>query len=365
MRHGLALVPVALATYAVVACGNSSGTTSTAANLTQTSDSVILASLSFLNGASSIQVIDPGSSAGTQDIATLNTAIAADPDTATWISNAGNEVTPHILSVGFSDGTSALLVSREWVTGSATSPSSRSSIVYVTPPSSAPFGYAEQHVYQTGNVDVASFWTLDNSSGNTLQAAGGYVFNPANAEQQNLDSNAGPVGVEQYDGGSESSTSDSGAPTDDGSTGTNPTDAASTDGGTTTEEDAEADGGDSGIGLGLVAQGLQSGSSVSCDLCANGLLVAKIVGVGAAYAYGTGAATAVCALVGIPTAEVGGVACHLITLAVSSAALLPWSFADRAADCNYVSSTVLGMNPVCANEPSPATAPVSSGSSGN
>jgi hypothetical protein len=356
MRHHLAAIPVCAA-FISVACGSPS-TKSASANLTQATNAQIMASLSFLNSATSIVTVDPSSSSGTQDIALLNAAIAADPDTSNWIANAGNEASPHILSVGFADGTSAILASREWLNGDPSSPSSRSSIVYVDPPSGTPFGYAEQHVYQSGNVDVASFWTLDGQGGG-FQAAGGYTFNPANAEQQNVDSNAGNVPITQVDGG--------GGGGNEG--GSESADAGGGDSGASEDASESADGGsddsDGGIMVGSRRElGLLSnGTTDSCALCADGLLAAKLIGIGAAYATGTGAATAVCALVGIPTAEAGGVACHLVVVAVSTAALLPWDFNSRASDCNYVSSTVLGMNPVCANAPSPATPPIMSSTS--
>jgi hypothetical protein len=305
----------------------------------------------------------------------LNAAIAADPDTSTWMANAGTEASPHILSVGFSDGTSAIVATREWVTGDASSPSSRSSIAYISPPSGTPFGYAEKHVYQAGNVDVASFWTLDSPGAKGFQAAGGYTFNPATAEQQNVDSNAGNVPITPYDGGADGSaappSADGASPeaasgTEDAATEDAVAEGGAADGGAADGE-SESDGGAMGQAVqgnlsgSLRTQGLLSnGTTDSCALCADGLLAAKLLGVAAAYATGTGAATAVCALVGIPTAEVGGVACHIVVVAVSTAALLPWNFDARAGDCNYVSHTVLGMNPICANVASPTTPPTGS-----
>jgi len=167
---------------------------------------------------------------------------------------------------------------------------------------------------------------LDSGSSGTPYS---YTFNPANAEQQNIDSNAdaGPIEVAAGD--------DAGASAEAG-------------------DDGGAEAGDlSGQAAGgtLTLQGGSAGlsTSESCSLCANGLLAAKLVGVVAAFATGTGAATAACALVGIPTAEVGGVACHLIVGALGLASQIPSGFTAREGLCNEISNGILGMAPVCAS----------------
>jgi hypothetical protein len=248
-----------------------------------------------------------------------------------------------VSSVTLNDGTTSLLVMRTWVTGDPSSPDSHSSIVYLTPSSGA-FAYAERHVFQSGGVDTMSLYSLDNV-GTAVTTS---TFNPATAASQNVDGMDGDAGTIVGDDGGDDSGDDASA--FDG--------GAGDDSGDDAGDDAGDDGGQA---ISPPRANFHPGRrhfdtpapttvSASCALCADGLLALHYTGLIALTAVGTGAATAVCALVGIPTAEVGGVACHLIVAAVGfSASQIPSDAQGRANMCNSIDQdiTLGAVPPIC------------------
>lgn len=251
----------------------------------------LLKKLEVLGAVKTIDVLEGTDDEARRAVAELDERTAADGDATRWIDGAGEPATPRVVKLGMEDGQSGVLVTREWKRSSERS-SVASAFTLVVPPSGrgAPFVFAERHEVKTGAF----------SEDSTLYLLEDGAF--SKVDHTVLDT----------------------------STVDTSTTAAQTFTGLHIETDT-------------------SGSSPSwgCSICANGLLAAKLVGVASMYATGTGAATAACALVGIPTAELGGIACHVVVVALSSAAALPLDFEGRAGVCNYVSHELLGAKPIC------------------
>ena len=279
------LVPL---TVCVVACSSSAVDDGQEAKapITVVSRDDLNAKLDVLTTAQSVSVVDAKGDDGRADLAALEKSIEDDADAPRWIAAAGTEGSPHIVRVTLENGQKVELVTREWQTGSTDAPTSRSALTLVRPAIGEVFTYAERHEY-TGNVDKASLYLLDSSA---LKQVSSSTFDPAQTTSTTRSLNFLTANVDA---------------------------------------------------------GATSGHSLSCSACANALLVAKLAGVVAAYGLGTGAATAVCAIVGIPTAEAGGLVCHLVVVAVSAAMTLPMSFDDRASVCNTISHDILGAPYVC------------------
>lgn len=314
IRSSSVLLSTFFVGLAVAACSTSdadSESTDSSQAMTQIERKKLDDKLAFLTAEkTSLEPIDATSTEGKDALAKLAAAMGDDPDVDTWIKNAGTEAEPHLSNVTFKDGGHAQLVTREWLVGDAKSPKARSALVYVVPPKGEPFTYGERHRY-FGNVDKSTLFVLDKGAG--LRPIDSSTFDPSQIKVSS-NGDVSPKSNLQI-------------------LGNEPAAAA-----TSSEEKAK--------------------NSLACVACADVLLVAKVLGVGAAYSTGTGASTVICGIVGIPTAEVAGPACHLLIVALSSAMLLPWTFDERAGVCGWVSHEVLGLPNICPNQKTVAPAQV-------
>lgn len=268
-------------------------------NLSEIKKPVLLKKLEFLGSVKAISVVDVDSTEGAGTLGELDRRLAADTEATRWSAAAGDTLAPRVIEVEMADGRTGYVATREWKKESDASRIA-SALTLVVPPRGLgdTFAYAESHDSKKDAFsEESNLYLLDDA----------FTKVDHSVLDTKSEASRGAAVVQAFQGQLRLATN----------------------------SDASAD------------AGSESEPSTECSVCANGLLGVKLVGVAAAYATGTGAATTACALVGIPTAELAGIACHVIVVALSTAAALPLAFDDRAGVCNYVTHDLLGMHPLC------------------